>query len=60
MDEVIIRASFSHGLKAPVGGGGAHEFDQLLMEVTEGSVRGLAAQGLAANLYKRRGHRGSP
>lgn len=44
MDVVIVWAGFTHGLEAPEGRGGSHQFGVLLMKVTVGCVRRLAAE----------------
>ena len=50
VDVVLVRACLAHGLEAPVRGGGAHDLDELLVEVAKGAIGGFAAKGAATDL----------
>src|SRR5580698_4446536 len=52
VDIVIVRSCFSHSLQAPIGCCGSCQIEKLVMEFTEGPIRGLAAERGTTNLYK--------
>jgi hypothetical protein len=52
VDIVIVRSCFSHRLQAPIGCCCSCQIEKLVVEFTEGTIRGLTAERGATNLYK--------
>jgi hypothetical protein len=50
MNVVIVRSCLPHGLETPIGCGGSSEIEKLIMEFTEGTIRGLASERAATDL----------
>src|SRR5580698_646670 len=49
---VIVRVCFSHRLQAPIGCCRSCQIEKLVVEFTEGAIRGLAAERGTTNLYE--------
>jgi hypothetical protein len=52
MDEVFVGTGLAHGFETPEGGGGTHDFVEVLVELFEGAIGGFAAERVTTYLNK--------